>query len=371
MIYLDHNATTPVHPAVVEAMLPFLRAHWGNPSSSHAAGRAARRGVQRARAQVAALIGTDPEHIVFTSGGTESDNLAVRGVHAARGGRIVTSPFEHPAVAQPVAYLERHGTPVTRLRADEDGRVEVPSALPDDTTLLSVILAHNETGVVQPLGELALRARAVEATVHTDAAQAIGKIAVNVDELEVDLLTIAGHKVYAPKGVGALYVRPGTPIEPLVRGANHEHGLRPGTENVPSIVGLGVACQLAADHLAFEQQRMERLREQLWAGLSAGVPGLRRTGRGCATLPNTLHVRFPGVLGEALLARCPHLAASTGSACHSGEHHPSASLLAMGLAPDDALGAVRLSLGSATSEADVRGATEQLLAAWEALGAAG
>jgi len=371
VIYLDHNATTPVHPAVVEAMLPFLRTHWGNPSSTHAVGRAARRALQRARGQVAELIGADPEHVLFTSGGTESDNLAVRGVHAARGGRVVSSAFEHPAVAQPVAHLARLGHPTTLLRPDTDGRVEVPGRLPDDTTLLSVILAHNETGVVQPVEALARRAREVGATVHTDAAQAVGKIEVDVDALHVDLLTIAGHKLYAPKGVGALYVRPGTPLEPFVRGGNHERGLRPGTENVAGIVALGAACELAARHLDYETRRLTELREALWEGLSAGVPGLRRTGAEVDTLPNTLHVRFPGIVGSALLARCPHVAASTGSACHAGETQPSASLLAMGLSPDDALGAVRLSLGSATTAAHVRDAVAELLAAWEALGDAG
>jgi len=370
VIYLDHNATTPVDPGVVDAMLPYLRDHWGNPSSDHAPGRAARKGLRQARAHVAALLGAQPEHIVFTGGGTESDNLAVRGVMAARSGRVVLSSVEHPAVEKPAQRLEALGFPVERLPVGGDGRVHLPEAFPADTALVSIMLAHNETGALQPVAEAAPLAHAVGATLHTDAAQAVGKVPIDVDALGVDLLTVAGHKLYGPKGVGALFVRPGTTLAPFVRGAGHEGGLRPGTENVPSIVGLGEACRLARERMHTEAQRIDTLRQRLWGRLEAGVPGLRRTASTVPTLPNTLHVRFPGVIGALLLARCPDLAASTGSACDAGQHKPSASLLAMGLDPDDALGAVRLSLGRHTTTDTVDAAAAQLIRAWEAAVAA-
>ncbi len=363
-VYLDHNATTPVHPEVVEAMLPYLTEHWGNPSSSHRAGRAARRGVERAREQVASLIGARPTEVVFTSGGTESDNLAIHGVLQGREGAVLTSPFEHPAVAEPVAYVEAEGRPVHRLPVDADGRCIVPEALPDGLALITVMLAHNETGALQPVAELA--AMAGDVPVHTDAAQAVGKVEVDVDALGVDLLTIAGHKLYAPKGVGALYVRQGTELAPFARGASHEAGRRPGTENVAGVVALGMACHLAEERLVARVERMATLRERLWEHLAV-VPGLRRTVPGEKALPNTLHVRFPDLTGTRLLARCPGVAASTGSACHAGEERPSGSLLAMGLSPDDAMGAVRLSLGSNTTPEDVDRAGAELVQAWQRL----
>lgn len=370
MIYLDHNATTPVDPAVVDAMLPYLRDHWGNPSSDHGPGRAARKGLRQARGHVARLLGCAPEHVVFTGGGTESDNLAVRGVMAARTGRVVISPFEHPAVERPCQRLEALGFEVDRLPAGPDGRVRVPDGFPHDTALVSVMLAHNETGALQPVAALAERAHAVGATMHTDAAQAVGKVPVDVDALGVDLLTVASHKLYGPKGVGALYVRPGTPIAPFMRGAGHEGGLRPGTENVPAIVGLGEACRLAATRLEADAARIGGLRERLWGRLEASIPGLQRTAAGSPTLPNTLHVRLPGVVGALVLARLPELAASTGSACDAGTHRASASLRALGLDEHDALGAVRLSLGRATTDDEVDRAARWLAEAWEATRAA-
>ncbi len=363
MAYLDHNATTPVAPEVVEAMLPYLTEHWGNPSSSHQAGRAARRGVEHARDEVAALIGARPHEIVFTSGGTESDNLALHGVLTGRSGSVLTSPFEHPAVAEPLSWLAGQGRTVHRLPVDADGACVVPDTLPDDLALVTIMLAHNETGALQPVAELARRTAG--AVVHTDAAQAVGKIPVDVDALGVDLLTVAGHKLYAPKGVGALFVREGLDLAPFARGAGHESGRRPGTENVAGIVALGAACRLAARHLAEEGERLIALRERLVAALD--VPGLRRTVPGDRCLPNTLHVRFPGTTGTRLLARCPGVAASTGSACHAGHETPSRSLLALGLDDDDALGAVRLSLGRGTTADDVDQAAAELVAAWRAL----
>ena len=358
LIYLDHNATTPVAPEVLDAMLPYLRDQYGNPSSDHPAGRRAAAAVDQARNRVAALIGASPGDIVFTSGGTESNNLAIRGTAAAAAAgrrRIITTVMEHPATKAPCEYLETQGWTITLLPSTPTGSVDVATAaaaLGPDVALVSMMLAQNETGAILPVGDIAAHAHRAGAVVHTDAAQAIGKIDVDVTELDVDLLSIAGHKCYAPQGVGALYQRPGTPLEPLVLGAGQEHGLRPGTENVAGIVGLGVACDLARTHLASDARQLACLRNTLWQLLNAAIPGLvRHTPQ--VSLPNTLTVSFPGVTGRAVLAQARGLAASTGSACHSGHDTPSATLLAMGVTPDTALGAVRLSLGRATTATDV------------------
>jgi cysteine desulfurase len=368
LIYLDHNATTPVAPEVLDAMLPYLRDQYGNPSSDHPAGRRAAAAVDQARARVAALIGADPADIVFTSGGTESNNLAIRGTAAATAPgrrRIITTVLEHPATTAPCQHLETQGWTITRLPATPTGSIDVATAaaaLGPDVALVTMMLAQNETGAILPVGDIAAHAHRAGAVVHTDAAQAIGKIDVDVTDLDVDLLSIAGHKCYAPKGVGALYQRPGTPLKPLLLGAGQEHGLRPGTENVASIVGLGVACDLAGTYLAAETKRLACLRHTLWQLLNAAIPGLV-----CHTpqvsLPNTLTVSFPGADGRAVLAHAPGLAASTGSACHSGQDTPSATLLAMGVTPTTALGAVRLSLGRATTAADISTAAAILTAA--------
>lgn len=374
-IYLDHNATTPLLPGVVEAMLPYLREHFGNPSSGHVYGRRARAAVDAAREQVAALLGAAPDEVVFTSGGTEANNLAIRGVAAARPERrhVVTSNVEHPATERPCRALERQGWRVTRVAVDAEGQVppaDLEGALAADTALVTVMHANNETGVLQPIAALAEAARARGALVHTDAAQSVGKVPTEVAALGVDLLSVAGHKLYAPKGVGALYVRRGTPLEPLLLGAAHERGLRPGTENVASIVGLGAACEIARGSLAAESARVRGLRDRLWDVLRQGVPGLARNGHAEERLPNTLNVRFPGVRGSALLALAPAVAASTGSACHEGGETASAVITAMGVAPDAALGSVRLSLGRGTTAADVERAGAALVAAWARLGGA-
>ncbi len=376
LIYLDHNATTPVAPEVAEAMAPYLGAEFGNPSSDHALGRRARQATEEARAAVAALIGAAPSEVVFTSGGTESNNLAIRGVAAqaprARR-RIVTSTVEHPATTAPLALLEASGWTLTRVPVAGSGILDLDAglgALGDDVALVTVMLAQNETGALMPIAELATAARAHGAGVHTDAAQAIGKTPVSVDDLGVDLCSIAAHKCYGPKGVGALYVRRGTPLSPLIVGASQEGGLRPGTENVAGIVGLGAAARLAMDHLTDDAARIAQLRDELWAALSAKVPGIGRHTPGAACLPNTLLVSFPGVLGAELVARVPQLAVSTGSACHAGEHTPNATLLAMGVAPDVALGALRLSLGRDSTRADVEAAAELLAGAHRSLVAA-
>ncbi|MFT5681885.1 MAG: cysteine desulfurase [Myxococcota bacterium] len=358
-IYLDHNATTPLHPAVLDAMTVSLRDHWGNPSSGHIHGRRAKAAMEQARAEVAELIGARPGEIIFTSGGTESSNLAIRGAAALRTGALVTSAIEHPATMRPLQGLT--GRTVVILPVDGEGRVAEDAPLPEAVALLTVMHANNEVGTLQPIAALAARCGGL---VHTDAAQSLGKVPVDVSALGVDLLTIAGHKLYAPKGVGALYIRDGLDLPPLLLGAGHERGVRPGTENVASIVGLGVACRLAGAGLAEESARLTELRRRLWARLSAGVSGLQRASPAEGVLPNTLNVLFPGVSGSAVLAGAPQVAASTGSACHEHGESPSGVLLAMGLPPALALGAVRLSLGHATTEASIDTAAAALIAAW-------
>lgn len=368
-IYLDYNATTPVLPQVLDAMLPYFREHFGNPSSGHSFGQHARAAVEMAREQVAATLGCEPDEIVFTSGGTEANNLAIRGVagSSAERGQIIATTIEHPATERPCTELAAKGWRVTRCGVDRYGRVSVDRvrrALETRTTLLTVMHANNETGVVQPVAELAALARHAGALVHTDAAQSVGKIPVSVRGLDVDLLSIAGHKLYAPKGVGALYVRRSIRIAPLMLGAQHERGLRAGTENVASLVGLGVACEIAARDLATVRPRVTALRDQLWGRLAAEVPGLALNGDPNLRLPNTLNVRFPQVSGFALLAATTEVAASTGSACHEGRESASPVILAMGVAPADAVGSVRLSLGRNTTKDDVERAAAALARSW-------
>lgn len=371
-IYLDHNASTPLLPEVLDAMLPHLREQFGNPSSAHVYGQRERAALTRARRQVASLVGCDEDEIVFTSGGTESNNLAIRGVAEARPDRrhIVTTVIEHPATARPCEWLETHGWQVTRLSVDAGGRVRVAearAAFTPGVALLTVMHANNETGVLQPIAELAALAHEVGALVHTDAAQSVGKVTVQVRELGVDLLSIAGHKLYAPKGVGALYVRRGTSLAPLLLGSTAEYGLRPGTENVASIVGLGSACEAAARDLAEVSKRVSALRDELWQRLTAGVSELALNGQPEPRLPNTLNVRFPTVSGAEVLAGAPEVAASTGSACHEGSESASAAILAMGISPADAIGSVRLSLGRDTTAQDVATAAAALTRSWRRL----
>jgi cysteine desulfurase len=371
-IYLDHNATTPLLPEVVDAMLPYLREHFGNPSSAHVFGQRARAAVERARGQVAALLGCAADEVLFTSGGTEANNLAIRGVAEARPGRrrIVTSVIEHPATSAPCQWLERHGYLISRIGVDAMGRVwldDVAAAVGDDAALVTVMHANNETGVLQPIAEIAQVAKARGAVVHTDAAQSVGKVRVDVGTLAVDLLSLAGHKLYGPKGVGALYIRRGTPLAPFMLGAGHERGLRPGTENVASIVGLGTACELAGRDLDELERRLRTLRDRLWTLLRERVPGLALNGHPDQRLPNTLNVRFPFAHGNALLVSAPEIAASTGSACHGAAEVASAVILAMSVPEEDAIGSVRLTLGRSTSAADVERAAEALGRAWARL----
>lgn len=371
-IYLDHNATTPLLPAVVDAMVPFLREQFGNPSSAHPWGRRAREAVDEARGRVAALLGCTPEEVTFTSGGTESNNLAIRGVAEAQAEakagasrtHCVTTVIEHPATANPCRYLEEHGWEIARIGVDEDARVRLDlleRAVSEHTALVTVMHANNETGTMQPLRAIAELARRHGAVVHTDAAQSVGKVPVDVDTLGVDLLTVAGHKLNAPKGVGALFVRKGALLRPCLLGAGHERGLRPGTENVASIVGLGMACSIAANELATRPRTLATLRDRLWTTLLQAIPGLRVNGGGAERLPNTLSLRFPGVRGSEVLANAPEIAASTGSACHAGHESASGVLLAMGLTSDEALETVRLSLGSTTTAEEVDAAAQALV----------
>jgi len=378
-IYLDHNATTPLCREARAAMLPLLDDAWGNPSSRHWAGRPAREALELGRGQVAALLGADPGDVVLTSGGSESNNAALKGVWAARGrpgAKIVVSAVEHPAVTEPARFLARQGARVAVIPVDTTGRVD-PDALAAElaradaeTLLVSVMHANNETGTLQPVAALARLARAAGALFHTDAAQSAGKVPVDVEELGCDLLSLAGHKLYGPKGVGALYVRPGTSWEPLVHGAGHEGGRRAGTESALLAAGLGAACAAAAAALP-RADGVRLLRDRLWERLREGLgEALLLLGHPRERLPNTLYVGLRGVAGSDVLARCPGLAASTGAACHGGGARLSAVLRAMGADPAWGAGAVRLSLGRHTTAEEIDRAAEMLVAAARAAGAA-
>jgi cysteine desulfurase len=369
---LDHNATTPIDPDVFKAMLPFLREEYGNPSSAHALGRRARDAVETARAEVAALIGAQQDEIVFTSGGTEANNIAIRGAVSARPNRptIVTTAIEHPATEECCRQLETSRHRVVRVAPTADGRVEpdgVLKVLDRKTALVTVIHAQNEIGTLQPVDEIARLARSHGTLVHTDAAQSVGKIPVDVSALGIDLLSIAGHKLYAPKGVGALYIRRGVDLPPLLVGAGQERGRRPGTENVAAIVALGTACSIAERMLEHEQQRLADLSRDLLDRLKRAIPGLTAVGDPDARLPNTLTVLFPGAAGRDVLQACPRVLASTGSACHAGTDVPSPVLAALGIGRDLARGAVRLSLGRATKSEDVEIAASSLASAWRCM----
>jgi len=358
---------------VVEAMRPFLTEHFGNPSSQHWAGAPARAAVERARTQVAGLLGAWPDEIVFTSGGTEANNHALQGTflaHRERGRHLITSAVEHPAVVRPLEHLRTLGAEVTVVGVDRRGRVDpeaVRRALRPDTILVSVMHANNEVGTVQPIAEIARLARAAGALCHTDAAQSVGKIPVRVDELGVDLLSVAGHKLHAPKGVGALYVRRGTRLAPFLLGAGHESGRRAGTESVLLDVGLGAACELAGPLAGMEPVRA--LRDWFEEALVQRFGDLVTVnGARAERLPNTSSVNFVGRSGAAVLAALPELAASTGSACHSGAIELSAVLAAMGVAPRVGMGAVRFSLGRTTTREELEAVLAGLERTLPALG---
>ena len=376
-IYLDYNATTPVDPRVLDALKPYLGQHFGNPSSTHHYGTAPKAALARARAQVAALIGAAADEIVFTGSGSEADSLAIRGavLHSMTGDsrrwdharpHLVTQITEHPGVLQACRSLQRlHQVDVTYLPVDSDGILApevLAAAMTEHTVLVTVMHANNETGVLQPVTELASTAHAFGASFHTDAAQTVGKIPVHVDDLGVDLLTLVGHKMYAPKGIAALYRRDQLPLEPLVPGGGQEHGLRAGTENVALAVALGTAADLAQHDLDTGQPaHLAALRDRLHHELRRRLPGrVHLNGHPDRRLPHTLNISIDGISSDALLAGLPELAASTGSACHSADLEPSPVLQAMGTDPSRALGALRLSLGRWTTAHEVDRAAQLL-----------
>ena len=365
MIYLDHNASTPIAPQVREAMLPFLAEHHGNPSSAHWAGAPAAQAVADAREQLAALLGCSPHEVVFTSGGTEANNTALKGVVEAAGAErphIVTTAVEHPAIVEPCRYLERHGVDVTVVGVDATGLVDpddIAAAIRPETVLVSVMHANNEVGTVEPIAEISRITREAGVLLHSDAAQSVGKVPTRVDDLGVDLLSVAAHKFYGPKGVGALYVREGTRLEPFMHGAGHESGRRAGTENVLLDVALGAAAELAGD-LAWTLG-VRDLRDWLWLQLQdRWGERVVLNGHPTARLPNTLNVSLLGRDGRAVLAAMPEVAASTGSACHSGGTEPSPVLAAMGVPREVGAGAIRLSLGRKTTRAELETLLERL-----------
>jgi len=361
-IYLDYNASTPVAAEVFESMRPFLTVNFGNASSSHAHGRQCRSAITRAREQVAELLGCDPEEVIFTSGGSEANNLAIKGYLEANpqaGNHLVTTAIEHPAVSEACRYWQRmRGYEVTFAPVDQYGRVEVPAlaaALTSRTALLSVMHANNEVGTLQPVAEIAELARRHNLVLHCDAAQSVGKVPVNFRELGVDMLSVAGHKLYAPLGVGALIVRRGLQLEPLIHGAKQEQQRRAGTENVAGIVGLGQVCALAGRDLMQNMARMHALRERLWQGLHSRIPELRRNGHPDSCLPNTLSVSFRGVHANTLVTEIgEQLAASAGAACHSADEIVISHVLqAMHVPLEYAMGTLRLSIGRYTTEEEI------------------
>ncbi len=369
-VYLDCNATTPLDRAVRDAMKPFFENEFGNPSSSHSFGIGPRNAVAKARTQVAEILNCAPEEIVFTSGGTESNNYAIAGTALRlkdKGNHIVTTQIEHPAILQVCRHLETLGFSVTRLPVDENCIVsveDVQNAVTPDTILVTVMHANNEVGSVQPIEEIASLARSRGIVFHTDAAQSVGKIPADVQSLGVDMLSVAGHKIYAPKGVGALYIRKGKAPEIFMHGAGQEMGRRAGTENVMGIAGLGMACEVALENLEKNAARMKKTRDDLYAGLKRGWPDLRRNGHPEKVLPNTLSVSFKGLEADRILEKIsPHVAASAGAACHSGLVRMSHVLSAMGISEQWAKGTIRFGTGRTTSDEDIRFAVEKIVEA--------
>ncbi|HLV43627.1 MAG TPA: cysteine desulfurase family protein [Aggregatilineales bacterium] len=374
-IYLDYNATTPIDHEVADAMLPYLYEHFGNPSSAHPYGRAAREAVDRARDQVAALLNASPGEVVFTSGGTEANNMVIKGVAEAAGrGHIVTSAVEHPAVLEPCRWLAARGFEITVVGVDAKGRVdpgEVQAALRGDTILVSIMLANNEVGTIQPVAEIARLAHERGALMHTDAAQAVGKIPVDVQALGVDFLSVAGHKLYAPKGVGALYLRQGVELPKFMHGAAHERNRRAGTENVAQIAGLGMAAEIARRDMASGVAALRETRDRLYGALTARLDDIRRNGDPDNCLPNTLSLSFKGVQANVLVERISsQVAASAGAACHADQVTVSTVLAAMDVPTEYAMGTLRLSTGRMTTTGEVDAAAAFIAEAVEALRAA-
>lgn len=360
-IYLDHAATTPIHPDVLEVMLPYYQESFGNPSSLHTLGRKAKKAIDEARARVASLIGADPSEIVFTSGGTEADNLAIRGVAYAlepKGRHIITSAIEHHAVLNTCKYLEQRGFRVSYLPVDNYGLVDpddVKKAITPETILITIMHANNEVGTIEPITEIGLIAKEKGIPFHSDTVQTVGKIPVDVDSLNVDLLSISSHKIYGPKGIGALYIRKGMDIIPLIYGGEHERSLRAGTENVPGIVGLGKACEIALRDLEVQRDHLNDLRDRLQTQIIESIPHIHVNGHPLKRLPHILNISFESIEGEAIIANLDikGVAASAGAACASGDIEPSHVLSAMRVSPDMAIGTVRFSLGRENAKEDI------------------
>lgn len=367
-VYLDHAATTPVAPEVIDAMLPYFQDFWGNPSSIHSYGRKASEGVEYARSAVAKLLNCTPKEVYFTSGGTEADNLAIFGAAMAledKGRHIITSSIEHHAVSHTCEALQKRGWEVTFLPVDATGRVnpdDVQQAMRPDTILVTIMHANNEVGTLQPIREIGALCRAAKVWFHTDAVQSVGHIPTLVNELNIDMLSLSGHKLYGPKGIGALYIRRGVRIKPQIYGGGHERGMRSGTENVPGMVGLGRAAELAMSEMALESIRQAELRDKLLDGLQEQIPDLFVTGNREYRLPNNASIICKYVEGEAQLLRLDAvgIAASSGSACTSGSLDPSHVLLAMGIPVEFAHGSLRFSLGRNTTAAQIEYVLEQL-----------
>jgi cysteine desulfurase len=368
MIYLDHNATTPVDPEVSDAVASSLKRDFGNPSSSHLAGRKAKEVVENAREAIANFLGCSHEEICFTSGGTESNNFAILGLalHNKKG-HIVTSAIEHPSVLNPCRHLESLGFEVTYVPVDGDGVVRLDDlghSVKANTFLISIMHSNNETGVLQPVEEIGDIAKKHGITFHVDAAQSVGKMPFTLADSAIDLLTVVSHKFYGPKGIGALYIRKGIALKPLLFGAGHEMGLRPGTENVPGIVGLAKACQIAKRDIRLRVSHAVQLRDMLFNDLSSALPDILLNGHKTKRLPNTLNIRIPGVPANELVEMIKdQVAASTGSACHAGRQTPSAVLKGMGLSDEEALTSLRLSVGADNTEEELKKAVEIIVRA--------
>ncbi|HCC71453.1 MAG TPA: selenide, water dikinase SelD [Bacteroidales bacterium] len=372
-IYLDYNATTPVDMKVAEAMRPYISEYFGNPSSIHSFGVKTKKAIENARQQVAGMLGCDPSEIIFTSGGTESNNYAIKGIalkHRERGNHIITSSVEHPAVIEVCRYLEHTGFEVTYLPVDKYGQVMIGSvkdAIRDNTIMITIMHANNEVGTVQPIAEISEIARSHNIFIHTDAAQSAGKIETRVDKLGVDLLSIAGHKIYAPKGIGALYIRNGVNLEKLIHGADHEQNMRAGTENVLEIVGLGKACELVMNNLKEYMAHYKLTKDHLYKLLSESFTDLRINGHPEECLPNTLSVSFPGLEANTLISRLDNVAASAGAACHAESIDVSEVLKAMKVPLEYSMGTIRFSTGRETALEDIEKASEEIVAAASSL----
>lgn len=381
LAYLDNNATTPIAPEVAAVMQPYFQELFGNPSSTHVKGVELGDVIEQARNHVASLLNADANEVTFTSGGSESNNHVLKGIFLKRkqflGGHLVISCFEHPAIQQPAAYLESLGIEVTRVGCNPFGTVdpvEVKAAIRPDTRLVSIMHANNEIGAIQPIAEIAHYCREHGVLSHTDAAQSLGKVNVDVKELGVDFLTLAGHKLYAPKGVGALFIREGVALEPLIHGASHESGVRAGTENTAYWVGLGEACRILMRDAVTHSNQLRFKRDLLYSRLKEAIVDLSVNGKYedeqtdiQRRLPNTLSVNFPGVVGAELLAATPSVCASTGAACHSGETKMSDTLQGIGLLPEVAKGTVRLSVGRLTTTEEIEQGANALLTTWKSM----